>query len=166
VRGSDSDDSSADEITFWFSKRHGFLSVRTEVRKPNSKTRTVFRITELQQAGSLWFAKKAVKQSFGGPNGSPNIRHTIGVTDIQLNNAPDSLFDPSLTTGGKLYNQDANVVCQVGPSGEKIIDQRYVATNERRTIGLGWLFVTSLTTLLLLGLGAFVRWRRRQRAGA
>jgi hypothetical protein len=88
-----------DEATFWFARQYGWVAVRTELRSKDGKGRAVFRITKLQQAGGLWFARSAVRELFGPTSEALKTRYTIDVSSLKLNAAPDALFRFDLPAG-------------------------------------------------------------------
>lgn len=152
-------------FTFWFAPKYGYLATRIEAQEADGRgMRMVYRVMDVMQQEGLWFARTGVREVFILGTNTVAVRYTMTLGDIKLNDVPDAMFDPTLTAGGKLYDQDANVVYRIGPEGEKMVDRRFTDPNESRNRLVGWLFVASLTLLLLLGLGALVRWQRQREA--
>ncbi len=155
------------EITFWFAPRYGFLAVRTEVRPRNGKGYgETYEIMELKRASDLWFAQRAVRKAFFFPAGDLDSRYVINVGDIALNSVPDSVFKLNLPAGHKIYDQDKDVLYTLGAAGEKTEDQTY--TNSRRfslALMKNWLFIASLTSLLVLCMRASIQWQQRRMSG-
>jgi hypothetical protein len=152
------------EIAFWFAPKYGYLAVRTDTGGVNG-SRYIYRVLDLKQEQGLWFAANAVQETYQSSDNQLASRYTVEARDIRLNAAASSLFDPSLPAGSSLFEQDKNARYMVGPDGEKVIDRRYeVSKNEPYHMSMAWLFVGSLTMLLLLGVGALLRWQRQRAA--
>jgi hypothetical protein len=155
-----------DEITFWFAPKFGFIAVRTEVRPTSEKGyRSTYEIMELLRVNDLWFAKKAVRKMSFYPSGKLHLRYKINVDDVTLNSVPDATFELNLPPRRTLYDQDKDVRYIIGANGEQSEDQVY--TNSRRfslSLMRNWLFIASLTSLLILGMRATVQWHQRHRS--
>jgi hypothetical protein len=110
-------------VTFWFAPRYGYLAVRTERKPEDGKgSRTVYRITSLQQTDGFWFAKRAVRETFKLPANALHVRYSIDVSNIQINAAPDSLFELNLPPGATFADPNSNVNYIVGEQGKKLGD--------------------------------------------
>lgn len=156
------------QVSFWFAQNFGFLSVRTVVG--DAQTKTIYQVDQLKNVHGLWFAVAAHRDmAYTGPTFSLHsdanqfAHYSLLVSNVQVNMVPDSLFNVKLTPGGQLYDEDGYVVYKIGPSGERIVNHAFdaVLRGDPYARTKGWLFVASLTSILLLGLGAFVKWRRR-----
>ncbi len=86
---------------------------------------------------------------------------TTHFTHTNLNHVPDSLFVVKMKTGDIV--QDNTSRYRVGANGERILEWGDASTRPRKML-FGWLFMASLATLLLLGIGFLVRYQRRSNA--
>ena len=87
------------------------------------------------------------------------LENQLRVTKFEINNVPDSAFNPNLQPGTYVKDGETNQYWEIGLHGER----KYIdigANNGTSNIFLNWLFVLSITVLLLLGMGALLRWRR------
>lgn len=152
-------------LTFWFAPQYGFLAVRTEAQPSDGQgMKLIYRTTDLVKQGDLWFAKSGVREAYIMGTNDVGVRYTMNVSEIQINTVSDGVFNPTLAAGGKLYDQDANIVYRIGPQGEKVVDRRFANNNQNQRMLFGWLFMASLATLVLLGAGFLLRRRRQNRA--
>jgi hypothetical protein len=77
-----------------------------------------------------------------------------------INKVDKSLFDVTMKQGDALVEHDinnSNTTYRIGPNGEKIPTE---TTKNKGFIGL--VFLGSLSTILFLGIGAIIRWRRQK----
>ncbi len=82
---------------------------------------------------------------------------TITFTDLEINNVPDSLFAANIKPGDIWQDKGTRYI--IGRNGARIL-QWSDHDRVNRKMPIGWLFIASLTTAVLLGLGALARRRR------
>ena len=87
------------------------------------------------------------------------VSNKLDVTKFVLNSVSGEAFKPDLHHGAYVKDGETNQYWKIGPNGERL----YIdigANKETSNIFLNWLFVLSITVLLMLGMGALLRWRR------
>jgi hypothetical protein len=147
---------------FWLASKYGFLATRIEEEIDN-KGQKRFLTHEMESAtqrGSIWFPSAGTMQFFEVKDGKKILlmEKRFTMTRLELNNVPDSLFDPKLRPGYYMKDAATNEFWKIGTNGEKVfIDISNPNHNDKMPIG--WLFMASLTSLLFLSMGAL--WRRR-----
>jgi hypothetical protein len=82
------------------------------------------------------------------------------VTGLDLNRVPDSVFQPRLAPGTLLKESESDQHWRIGPRGEWVAYQPPGRGDSGR-MPIGWLFMVSLTSLLIAAMGVILRWRRR-----
>lgn len=149
---------------FWLAPKYGFLAVRSENEVDSSQGHQllVFQLKSLVKQDSIWFPTQGVMDAYSVEDGK-NILLTeteVTVTKFKINNVSDDLFDPHLGPGSFVKDGETNQYWKVGPHGER----QYIDLGNKSVLGVqpfGWLFIASITSLLLLGIGALLRWRNR-----
>jgi len=86
---------------------------------------------------------------------------TTYFTHTNLNHVPDSLFVVKMKPGDIV--QDNTSRYRVNANGKRVLEWGDDSTRTRKMI-LGWLFTASMATMVLLGVGFFLRRRRQGRA--
>ncbi len=86
---------------------------------------------------------------------------TFHFTNTHLNDVPDSLFVVKMKPGDIVEDNTSRY--HVGANGEKVLEWGDDSTRSRKML-FGWLFMGSLATLLLLGIGFLVRYQRQSSA--
>ena len=74
----------------------------------------------------------------------------------------DSSFIVNLKTGGRLYDQENNQIYRIGSHGEKIPVNDSLEQKKKKNI-LGIIFITSISTLILLGFSKIFQWNYRKK---
>jgi len=158
----------AEQVRFWLAPKYGFLAVRSESEVKSAARavhqRLVLRMVRAERRGSIWFPVEGLREwySIAGSKEALLSQDRLIVNRFELNNVPDSLFRPNLKTGYYIRDNATSKQWKIGPNGERIYIQ-----GRRQPISVlpgGWLFVASMTSLLALAMGAFLRWRRRRYA--
>lgn len=152
-----------EQIRFWLAPKYGFLAVRSESEgtAPPGHQRLVLRVDRAERRGSIWFPVEDIREWYSIEGNKETLLSTnhLRISRFELNNVPDSLFEVKLRPGYHIKESETNKYWKVGANGERIpIDMN---RNEDGVMPLGWLFMTSLTSLLVLAAGVFLRWRRR-----
>ena len=150
--------------TLSFSLRYSYTIVRSEIR--NTRFRRTYDVEDVQQIGNLYFPKVvSVEHVLLEPNGTSSV-FTTEVTSLDTVSfeAPDaSLFDMHLKPKDIVKDNMTGEIWTVGPHGEKIHNMEK-STVSQNTMYFGWLYMASITTLLVLTVGAYIRWKRKQLA--
>lgn len=153
-----------EQTRFWLAPKYGFIAVRTELESKVGSRHPllVHQLKRAEQRHSIWFPTAGTMEFFEIEGGKKTLlsERQFSVSRFELNNVPDNLFKPNLRPGYAMKDGATNQVWRIGPNGEKIfIDMSN--TGQSRSMPIGWLFMASLTTLLVLGMGALL-WRRRR----
>ncbi len=151
------------QIRFWLAPKYGFLAVRsdTETKSPAGHQRLVYRMARAERRGSVWFPVAGSKEwySIKGNKETLLSKYQLTVNRFELNKVPDSLFRPQLQAGYHINESETQRFWKVGANGEWIRLQPPARKNPS-AMPIGWLFIASLSSLLVLAVGAFLRWRR------
>lgn len=151
----------------WLAPKYEFLAVRTEFETQvhDRHQLTVRELDRAEQHGSLWFPVAGTVRHFEieGNKRTLLIQSQFQVDHLELNNVPDSLFQPQIKPGYYMKDAATNQYWKVGSNGEKIF-MDISKPEDSGEMRYGWLFMLSATTLL--GLGVTTLWRRRRRVAS
>ena len=120
-------------------------------------------IVSLSQLGSFWLPDEAVEKSFADEDGKFVLDSTKTYKFIHksVNDVDEDLMDVKLSTGDIERNLDTNKVNVISAKGKKIeIDT--TSKYAKNVMGWGWLYMLSVSTLLIGTVGAYVKWKRNQ----
>jgi|GEM_PF-4936133 outer membrane lipoprotein-sorting protein len=153
------------DLRFWFAQDFGYLCVRSEEIFDKGNAKNIIKIDKLQDVEGLYFpvsvTQENVVKNVKTQNYEANMSVRYDFNQIRINQADPSLFDPNLTPGDSIYEQDKNTMYLLGSDGSKVNLNRVDSGSSSSTL-TGWLFVGSIATLLTLGVFALVRWRQRE----
>jgi hypothetical protein len=147
----------------WLAPQWGFLAVRSEIENDSPKLHglVVYQTNKAEKRGNIWFPTSGTMDFYAIEGGRKVllIENKLDVTKFVLNHVSDSVFNPHLGPGAYVKNGETNEYWQIGANGQR----KYIdigANKETANIFLNWLFVLSIILLLMLGMGALLRWRR------
>lgn len=155
-----------------FAPKYNYACIKAEWK--SSATRTIiFEAANFINDRGLWFAQTGSMRTIDTQKNGVKLPagQSVIFSDYQINNArltlanqlSEATFQVRLAKGSQVFDQDRRTVYKVGENNEKFEDKEMVRLMKlnRLPMAIGWLFIGSMTTLLLLGLAAFIRWRRR-----
>lgn len=152
----------------WFAPKHGYLVVRSERKLIQSfggkeiRSQIDFNLERVEKRGAILFPIQGTMSDYQFEDGQKKLlsSHNLIVNQFELNKAPDNLFRIAFMPGTRITDVDTKEYFRIGLNGERIpIDITGNARTNNRT--MGWLFMVSLSTLLVLFMG--VLWRRQQK---
>jgi len=141
----------------WLAPERDGLIVRDEYEE--EKNTLKFEISDMQQWKGAWAPKQVTQLIY--KDGSLSTKIDIGFDEIRLNELREEDFVYNFMPGYEFVDAATNVSWHIGPHNEKIYDDRTVVKH-RTTMELGWLYMASVTTLLVLTMRAYVRWKQNQ----
>ena len=157
-------DASKDEnLTFYFAPKNGWLCVKLEVSDSSQKFKIVNETLRAKQFGDIWLPMLCRRGSVDHMEDAlPDHEGTwLSVEKYQLDNISDDLFTFKPRPGNLLKRESE--IYRISPSGsEEVV--RQIASRNRGYSPFGWLYMASVTSLLVLTIGAFVKWKRKQLA--
>ena len=160
-----SEEQSNKVYSLWIAPQFGYLAVRVrqDMTPGNVHQALVYETKQIVHKGEVWFPMQGTMQFVDTKEGIETLltEQTLSVTDLKLNEVPDSRFVPDIPVGAGMKDGATNLYWHVGANGERIyvdITGKGNATN----YWTGWLFMASITSLLVLTVLAYVRWKRKQ----
>ena len=156
---------SGNQYSVWVAPQFGYLAVRVrdDIAMHGVKRALVCETKQIIHKGDVWFPMQGLTRVLDTKDGSETLisEEMLTVTALKLNEVPDSLFVPDIPVGAAMKDGATNLYWRVGANGERIyvdITGKGNATNYLT----GWLFMASITSLLVLTVLAYVRWKRKQ----
>ena len=156
---------SGNQYSVWVAPQFGYLAVRVrdDIAMHGVKRALVCETKQIVHKGEVWFPVQGLTRVLDTKDGSETLisEEMLTVTALKLNEVPDSLFVPDIPVGAAMKDGATNLYWRVGANGERIyvdITGKGNATNYLT----GWLFMASITSLLVLTVLAYVRWKRKQ----
>ena len=149
-------------FNLFFSPHYSNTIVKAE--SMNAHFRETYDVESLEQVGNLYLPKVATDEFvLYKPNGTSSVfTHKIRTVDAISFEAPNpALFDMGLKPRDIVKDNMTGEVWTVGPHGEKIHNMEKSSASQS-TMYFGWLYMASVTTMLILTVGAYVRWKRKQ----
>ena len=143
----------------WLAPQRDGLIVRDEYEE--GKNKVTFEISDMQQWKGAWAPKQVTQLIYSKQDGSLSTKIDIGFDEMRLNELHEDDFVYKFKPGYEFTDAPTNVFWHLGPHNEKIYDDRTVQRH-LATMELGWLYMASVTTLLVLTVGAYVRWKQKQ----
>lgn len=151
----------------WLAPRYGFMAVRSEGEDelPQSHQVSVYQLDQVEKRGPIWFPVAGTMSFYSVENGKRILLSDdqLHVTRFRINDVPDGFFKPNLPPGSAVKNGETDEFWKIGPHGEKIA----IYTGSKDSPGsllVSWMFVGSITLLLMLRVGSLLRWRKLQKS--
>jgi hypothetical protein len=155
-----------EKARFWIAPKYDFMAVRMETVsakfKDGNRGMARFKCFSARQIDGIWVPVEGVKETYNLMGNSEQLilKREYKEAQYELNNVDDSLFNPQLPPGAWYVDKHTQKMYRIGASGEKILDER--SSMESSDLPLRWLFIASITSLLLMAAGAVIRWRRKR----
>jgi|GEM_PF-3577794 len=153
-------ESTSGTIDFWLASEKDFLVVKGEMRSPKSLLK--FRVDEIANISGQWLPVKYAQESYQIKEQKPLLERTrqMALTEMSINDVGDEFFNIKMQPGYHVKYSPTNEYWRVGQNGEKInID---LSANKKSTMSWGWLYMASVTSLLVLTVLGYVRWKSKQ----
>ena len=144
----------------WIAPDRSFLIVK-EVAREYQYTK----ITELLDAElvkGIWMPKEILFKNYSNQLDENSViqKNTIYYDRVTINDVPDNLFDVKFEVGDRVSDMLTGAWWKIGKGGERLYESDD-SKSRQRTMPFGWLYMASVTTLLLLTVAAYVRWKRK-----
>jgi len=159
------------KVVCWVAPSRNYLVIRAEMLSKDGSDRNTYEAQNIEQINGWWFPKIGVHTwsmlDGGKYRRIQETRHHI--KNITVGTVDDGLFQiPQLQPGAQIQDHVEGKFFLVGANGERIfqgiIGDKSGAPEQKPVKSSGWLFMVSFITLLLIGVGLFVKWRRPRTA--
>ena len=150
-------------ITFHLAPAFGYRVVYATMEQPKEQTRSVWTVNSLVNIHGYWLpeASEESLQSTKAGVTEPELVTTYKFFNHSVNDVTDAMLEITPKSGDYEWHQKNNTSYKVGANGERIF-LNTDPTNSAKAMWPGWLFTASLTSLLVLTIVAYVRWKQQQ----
>ena len=139
----------------------GWLCVKLEVSDSSKKFKIINETLVVKKFGGLWLPTLCRRGSVENMNDT--LKESDGiwlkVEKYKFDDIGDDLFTFTPKPGNLLKRN--NDIFKISPMGTELLVPRPTSSN-RGYNPIGWLYMASVTTLLVLTVGAYVKWKRNQ----
>jgi len=141
--------------------KYGYLCVRAVYGDTRSEERFTYETTEAKQFGKFWLPMSGHMRFGEGKidEGAAIVEHTVLVSKYKFDPVDDAVFKPNFRSGSLL--REGKESYRLGEDGNRI-PLNLKQPEKPHVDPFGWLFMASVTTLLVLTVLAYVRWKRNQ----
>ncbi len=145
---------------FWFAPNYDSLAVRIETESSDGKINAQYLCSDVVSKDGFYFPLNGTKEWRCVQDGRSILLSKEGMKTISVdvNKVADTLFDTNLPAGATLFNKDTQEGYRIGADGTKTVDER--TAQQWTSFPLQWLFILSCTSLILIGVTGFLKWRR------
>ncbi len=152
-----------DQINFYLAPKYDYRIVSCSSEGLGGKSSWVQEVKSMSQTKGHWLPDECEVKTFSFERGTLtlDITKTYKFLHKSVNDVEDELFMVKLSEGDIQRDMATGVVNVIGAKGKKLaIDT--TSTPAKNIMGWGWLYMLSVTTLLIATVGAYVRWKRNQ----
>lgn len=158
---------SGEQYSIWVAPQFGYLAVRVrdDIAMRGLKRAQVFETKQIVHKGDVWFPMQGSMRYLDTKDGGEMLvaEQTLTVTDLKLNEVPDSRFVPDIPVGAAMKDGETNLYWIVEANGgRRYVDISGAGKGKATNYSTGWLFMASVTSMLVLTVLAYVRWKRKQ----
>ncbi len=151
------------EFHHFLSPKYDWLNIRTEYGDVRSNNRFFFKVNKVERHANHWLPVSSVmKYGDKNTNGIP-AKYQVDMTDVAYNFEPvdDSHFKVELSRGTLIGKEQK--IYRVGPDNtQQLVVDKSDNKPQNHADLWGWLYMASVTTLLVLTVGAYLKWKRKQ----
>jgi|GEM_PF-4516048 len=143
-----------------FALKYGYTLVKLETN--NSKNQLFYEVLRLGQQNNIYTPIEYEKGWNAIEQGKaiPVKKERYKFDEITFDNVEDTLFNANLKLGDNVLEIPSNSRWTEGENGERIYRKGSAA--QQNMMSWGWLFMASVTTLLVMTVLAYVRWKSKQ----
>jgi len=143
----------------WLAIERDYLIVKEDML---GQGRSVFEVEQAEQTHGVWVPKVYTFSVYSTANStvSPLLRNTTTYNHISINDVPEKVCMVTLNQGDKVNDMNTGQWWTVGQNGERLYEKP--SSESQTSMVPGWLYMASVTTLLVLTVLAYVRWKRKQ----
>ncbi|HLI48523.1 MAG TPA: hypothetical protein VKV18_07560 [Chthonomonas sp.] len=147
--------------TLYLAPNYDYLIAKWEIHTENGEI-VEFLCDKAIQKKSVWIPIDGTRNWYTPSPQGLQLRAVskVHVIAAQINDVPESLFTLHLLPSSRVYDRDHDVAYFVDNRGRWIADKRSTKTLSRHYF-LAWLFIVSLTTLLVIVFGLIIGLKRR-----
>jgi len=152
-----------DTVRFHIAPQFGYRVVYSERLLKNNVLSDAYRITSLINVNEYWLPAEIQHNYYVQPidNTTPDKTIVYQMANHTVNDVPDAILKLELKPGDYEWNEKDNSIYKLGANGERIF-QDDTKANSPRAMLPGWLYMASVTSLLVLTILAYVRWKSKQ----
>ncbi len=150
------------QLTFDVAPEFGYKVVHSVMQSKENVKLKEFRMLSLQKIGNYWFPEKSQGTLYLPVlSSAPSLTKNYRFYNITVNDVTDEFLGVKLNPGDYKWDEKTNSTWKAGPNGEMIY-QDESGKNSPKHMWPGWLYMASVTSLLVLTVGAYVKWKRKQ----
>ncbi|GEM_PF-6805372 len=147
----------------WVAPERDYLPARIQLDVSNPLRRMEFRISRVSRVDNRWVPQEfiLIDSLSDGTRLAAGKTTTSRITAHQVGNIPADTVRVQMAPGSRLTDSATTASWRVGSNGEKMyIDKQN--PQAQRTMFSGWIYIASVTTLLVLTVLGYVRWKSKQ----
>lgn len=143
---------------FWLAPQHGYLVVRGYASGGNSLS--TFQMKQMTQVSGFWLPQNCVLEGRQGVGGEKKfiLTDTYELSELAVGSLPKDAW-AAVMRFERIVNGKTGKFYKVSPTGERIL---LSSGPQTAGMGFGWLYMASVTTLIVLTVGAYIRWKQKQ----
>ncbi len=151
-------------VKFSVSSTYGYLVVDSsqEFTANGKLILNSFHIDEVKNFKGGW-VPTAVTLNYGEMASGTNMIHSqrfYSFSKFDMDSVENAIFEPKVSTHAIFADDTNETMWHQSPTNEKV----YIASNKhhQKVMYFGWLYMASVSSLLVLTVGAYVKWKRKQ----
>ena len=150
-------------LDFRLAPNFGYRVVDSKEYDTNGSIRNDTSIVKMSLTDGQWLPDETEKRYYSNESGITKIEQvkTYRYLNKSMNDVSDEQIAVSLASGDHMKDLPTNLTYLIGANSEKILLDT-PNSNTLSKLWLGWLYMASVTTLLVLTVGAYIRWKRNQ----
>jgi len=150
------------QVTLSFALERNYALVSAETN--DTKNRTLYQVLKLEKSGEHYFPQSFSKvwNALNNEETTPIEKDEYTVSRFEFGKVDRHLFEASLKSGDNVLDMSSNLHWTEGKNGERIYRQGFA--DQQGMVSWGWLYTASVTTLLILTILGYIRWKRQQSA--
>lgn len=149
------------KLNFSVAPEYGYRVVHSEIQLPNGKPGFIGEMKSLEKVQGYWLPTVYEELIYNGVSNEPVLKKRYTFYNHTVNDVSDKLLNVELSAGDYVWDESSKATYKVGAGGELIFED-VTGRNRPQYMWPGWLFTASVTTLLVLTVFAYVRWKRKQ----
>ena len=149
--------------TFYLAPAFDYMTIHTEFVSSKPANKSISNVTKASKVNGFWLPEKMETNLFSSSTGSNNLdtTRTYQIHHYSVNNVSDDMLSIHEEPGDHKQIGITGAMYEIGKNGEMIyLDAS--GKNNAKFMWPGWLYMASVTSLIVLTVGAYVNWKRKQ----
>lgn len=149
------------EIRFSFAQKYDFYCVKTVIHNTDTKDNIIYQADEMKSYSGRWLPSKCSMKYFQASDPSiPKAEHALKIEKYEFDKLTDEDFNLILTP--KSLIKEKSIISRVN-ADLSISEVHTLNRRDKNATSIwGGIFVVSVSSLLVLTVTAYVRWKRKQ----